>query len=324
MRQVIGLAMMLFAATLFAATMPVHAAQKPARKPVAAPRMTSPKDLIFRSILAEVRRDGMPAKQADMRAAISAVTINTDGIEDFQVKWESLSSPAWCGTGGCRYQLWLGSAAGSPRIVFDNQMRELTTRSVGGEMIFDFDFHGGVCGGYGAEACPASFAWDGTIKRMVERPTASGDGTIRMVQPIDAMIEKAPASVAARSAARKAVCVKAGGKPDSDTWQPLSIPDIDGDGVRDWALINSYCPVADDKPEIVIPNEILATAGHADRPAPALTASGFDVSVTTKPATVSTYQKSDACQSYSTEPEAKVCARTPMIWDAASGKLVAK
>lgn len=108
--------------------------------------------------------------QAEIRAAIQPVDINGDGIADYQVNFTNFG-PAWCGTGGCRYQLWLGRKAGAPIQVFDRQMRDLTIEKRGRKIIFVFDFHGSHCGGFGSEACPGEFVWSAKRGKMVLLPT---------------------------------------------------------------------------------------------------------------------------------------------------------
>ncbi|QPC93278.1 hypothetical protein [Mesorhizobium sp. INR15] len=63
-------------------------------------------------------------------------------------------------------------------------VREQSISRRAGKIIFDFDFHGSNCGTFGAEACPASFAWDATAGRMIEEPTLDGNTTVRLIEPI--------------------------------------------------------------------------------------------------------------------------------------------
>jgi hypothetical protein len=138
--------------------------------PVEAKAPPSPKAVIAKVLTRQLKTDFVRHSRAEIMAAIEPVDINADGIQDWQVNWNAFGS-AWCGTGGCRYQLWLGRRSGAPIRVFDRQMRELAIENRAGRIVFVFDFHGTHCGGFGAEACPGEFAWSAKRGRMVLLPT---------------------------------------------------------------------------------------------------------------------------------------------------------
>lgn len=138
--------------------------------PLCAAQPLGTKAMIAKAVTREVRSDFTRHSQAEIQAAISARDINADGLQDWQVDYSSLGA-AWCGTGGCRYQLWLGRKNGVPKLVFDRQMRELKVTRKNGAIIFVFDFHGSECGGFGSEACPGEFAWSAKRGRMVLLPS---------------------------------------------------------------------------------------------------------------------------------------------------------
>ncbi len=127
-----------------------------------------------------------PSK-AQIAAAIMPTDLNRDGLSDFVADYSKFTSPAWCGTGGCRYQLWLGRADKTAKIVFDQQIREVKTRQGSFGTIFDFDFHGGVCGKTGAEACPISFVYDTPSGFMTAVPIPGKKKVERRTDPIDPM-----------------------------------------------------------------------------------------------------------------------------------------
>ncbi len=120
-------------------------------------------------------------------AAITQTDLNRDGVPDFVVNFKSFNSPGWCGTGGCRYQLWLGTSGNAARIVFDQQIREVSLRQGAYGTIFDFDFHGGVCGKTGSEACPISFAYDTPSGAMMAVPIPGKKKIKYRADPIDPM-----------------------------------------------------------------------------------------------------------------------------------------
>jgi hypothetical protein len=127
--------------------------------------------------------------KAQIVAAIMPTDLNRDGLTDFVVDYSKFTSPAWCGTGGCRYQLWLGAADKTAKIVFDQQMRDAKTRQGSYGTIYDFDFHGGVCGKSGSEACPISFAYDTPSGAMIAVPIPGKKKVKHRTDAIDPMYE---------------------------------------------------------------------------------------------------------------------------------------
>jgi hypothetical protein len=126
--------------------------------------------LIAERVQQQLRGNFSKHGQAEIYMAIQPVDIDGDANPDWQLNWNAFGA-GWCGTGGCRYQLWLGRAKGSPKLVFDRQMRELSIEQREGRTVFMFDFHGGECGGFGSQACPGEFAWDPAAKALVLLPT---------------------------------------------------------------------------------------------------------------------------------------------------------
>ena len=141
-----------------------------------------PRSAIAKRLTVDLRDDFTKHSQATIRAAIKPVEINSDGVQDWQVDWNAFGA-AWCGTGGCRYQLWLGRRKAAPLLVFDRQMRELDIQQRGARTVFVFDFHGSECGGTGNIACPGEFSWSTKRGRMVLLPTPGKHTS--MSNPID-------------------------------------------------------------------------------------------------------------------------------------------
>jgi len=145
-------------------------------------RMVSkPREAIADVLAQQLRRDFTKHTRAEMLAAIESADINGDGIEDYAVNFTNFG-PAWCGTGGCRYQLWAGRRNGPPVRVFDRQMRELSIVRRGERIVYVFDFHGSECGGFGSELCPGGFAWSAKKGRLVLLPTPAKH--TRLINPI--------------------------------------------------------------------------------------------------------------------------------------------
>ncbi|MEY4953842.1 MAG: hypothetical protein RL299_2266 [Pseudomonadota bacterium] len=150
--------------------------------PLAAAKPIGPKAVIAKAVTREVQDDFTKHSQADILAAITPVDINADGIQDWQVDYNNLGA-AWCGTGGCRYQLWLGRKNGVPLRVFDRQMRSVDIQKRPGRIVFAFDFHGSECGGFGSQECPGEFTWSAKRGRMILLPTPEKHTSIG--NPID-------------------------------------------------------------------------------------------------------------------------------------------
>ena len=138
--------------------------------PAAARTPTGPKAAIAKVLTRQLQGGFSTHSQTAIYAAIKPADINHDGVPDWQVDFDAFGS-AWCGTGGCRYQLWLGQKNGVPRRVFDRQIRTVEHEQRGDQIVFVFDFHGSECGGYGSEACPGEFTWNANRGRMVLLPT---------------------------------------------------------------------------------------------------------------------------------------------------------
>ena len=176
------------------------------------------------------------------------------------------------------------------------------------ETVFDFDFHGANCGTFGSEACPASFAWNRAAGRLVERPTVSGVATVRLIEPLALPWAQVPAPIVAAACAASALCKAQ--DPDDEPIEPASIPDIDGDGQRDWSLTISVCgkPGQFDAQQIVF-----ATAGNPEQPVIAAAGAFFSVSVATKPASVARINQTETCGGYN--PDGHICTQTPLRWN---------
>lgn len=254
---------------------------------------------------------------ARLAPAITVVDLDSDGIPDYMVDYDKVIHTSWCGTGGCDLELWRGTKSGRPVRVWNEMVREHSISSRAGKTIFDFDFHGSNCGTFGAEACPASFAWDATAGRMLEQPTPDGNTTVRLIEPIRTTKAQVPAPILALIQKAREQCVAAGQSFVTSDNLPVSVPDFDGDGVRDWVITLPDCSNAN---EFTLVQTLFATAGDDSAPVMAATAadveqSFFELSFGTKPATVSRANITDACERYSVEPDVRVCSRTPMVWD---------
>jgi hypothetical protein len=138
--------------------------------PALAEPVPSARAMIAAQVQQQLRGDPAKHSQAEIYMAIRPVDIDGNNLADWQIDWKAFGA-GWCGTGGCRYQLWLGRAKREPRLVFDRQMRGLKIDRRDGRTVFVFDFHGGECGGFGSQPCPGEFTWDARAKALRLLPT---------------------------------------------------------------------------------------------------------------------------------------------------------
>ena len=261
-----------------------------------------------------VRQDGLTPTR--LAPAIIVIDLDHDGIPDYLVDYNKVINSHWCGTGGCSFELWRGTKGGHPVRVWDEMVREYNVTHRNGETVFDFDFHGSNCGTYGAAACPASFAWDPRAGRLAERATPKGDTTVRLIDPIPLGRSQIPRNILQISLAATAKC-KANGT-DDEILLPVSIPDVDGDGLRDWALTIAIC----DKPgDYDLRQMLFATVGNEQHPTMVASGAHYSISFRTKPATVAQVLKTEECEGYSVEADAKICTRIPMVWNGTTKRL---
>ena len=251
---------------------------------------------------------------ARLARAVKIVDIDRDGIPDYLVDYNEVINTHWCGTGGCNFEIWRGTKGGHPVRVWNVMVREYTIAHRNGETLFDFDFHGGNCGTFGASACPASFAWDGAARRMEERATPSGNSLVRLIDPIPLTRADVPINVMTVSLAASAKCKT--NDATNEVSLPVSIPDIDGDGLRDWSLTIAVC---DNPGEYKLQQILFVTAGNARAPIIAASGGFYSLSFRTKPLSVARVNQAETCGGLTVDAE--VCTQTPMIWNAATKKL---
>lgn len=176
-------------------------------------------------------------------AMFSAHDLNGDGLKDWRVDYEHAQNPSFfCGTGGCRQQLFMAQPGGGYRLVFDSLLRELKFGKAKGEFIMDVDFHGSVCGRAGVEECPRRFGWDSVAGRYLERVNRKGSGWLPggSLPLIPLPASTWPAAVKQQIERRTALCKAADGVYDLSDHAPYDLPDLNGDGVRDWVVGGSY------------------------------------------------------------------------------------
>jgi hypothetical protein len=275
----------------------------------------------IQAIVTDIRPDDARATPGRIAAGIRLVDANGDAVPDYLISLEAISYPGWCGTGGCRTQLWLGRKGSSPLKIFDAQVRETGFRTVAHHRVLDVDLHGSACHTFGASACPASFVWDSRIGRLVEHRVPDGSGVIRLLRPLESLDRAPPAPVRTRLQRMAAQCRAAGGKMDAEAVRDAAstVPDIDGDGLRDWLIAYPMCAITGDGEEPVYPMVLFASAGRPASPEAAAEARQFEIRLSRGPASVFAV-KGKAC--LEDEVGAR-CTRIPLRWNPRSRRLEA-
>lgn len=191
--------------------------------------------------------------------------LNGDGIADWRVDYEQAYNPSgFCGTGGCRTQLFISRPGGGYVLAFDRVIRVFKPRKVRGEHVLDIDFHGSHCGLTGVEECPRRYGWDETLGRYVERPNKRGETWLpEGPSPVlTTDLATAPTAVRDQIARREALCKAAGGRYPLEEAAVNDLPDLNGDGQRDWLVGATYdmCEMGEvDGAGPALPMVILAT-----------------------------------------------------------------
>lgn len=100
--------------------------------------------------------------------------LDGDGAADIVVRYSSLTCEgghfahsAFCGTAGCKTELWYAQAEGGYRLGLDAQIRDFRIVEHEGRTALELHHHGTSCGRVGASACSSIYAWDGTRLRAL-------------------------------------------------------------------------------------------------------------------------------------------------------------
>ena len=175
------------------------------------------------------------------------VEVNGDGAPDWRVDFERAENASFfCGTGGCQQQVWVSRRGGGYILAFDTNVREFALRRVKGERVLDVDFHGTTCGGYGAQECDRRYVWDPRLQRFIERINRKG-GTWLEAGPASVIVTPAgaaPPEAFVQINRFKAICTAVGGELRDEAGSYNDLPDLNGDGVRDWVIGTAYSSCA--------------------------------------------------------------------------------
>ncbi len=246
------------------------------------------------------------------------VDVSPDGRTDWIVDFGAAGLSAFCGTGGCARILYVsGGDTGFVR-AFDAQALALEVVERGGETRVEAQVHHLNCRP-GQEECWFAWTWDSALNQLVERPAA--DGLTRLegggFPPIDRLRADIPDSLPAELS-RAWFGGRLGCADHSDDRVSIlrpefrSIPDIDGDGRRDWVEIPPACVAQDAGVDRFA---LWVTAG--DESLEPVYMSGPErypsIDIATAPATV---LENPACG------YGEACPDTPLRWDAGQRRFV--
>lgn len=174
---------------------------------------------------------------------LTAVEVNGDGRADWLIRWPE--SAQFCGTGGCETSLYISDGEGFVR-AFDRQVLRLDIRRVDGEMRLEAWLHDLECS-QGQDVCLRAWAWDPAAGRLQERPSSDGISRMTGTAPVDLgeapdgtpnLPQWTPPALEALRVQSRVWC-PAVNEPDGHFLRQgtlYDIPDLNGDGLRDWVF----------------------------------------------------------------------------------------
>ncbi len=176
--------------------------------------------------------------------------VNGDGKKDWIIDFMQAQAQAYCGTGGCPLRVWMYAPADQTwrlELALRHFRYKLPRKGEIGVQV-----HHLYCKGDASKNCRLDYIWDVSTKSFVQKPGKDGVA-IPIHAPRPVSESEAPAAIWMAQTAFSDACVTQGGKPDVDS-SLVSIPDLNGDGVRDWAFdgMSAYC-VAKEGDQIMPP-----------------------------------------------------------------------
>lgn len=256
-------------------------------------------------------------------AMFSPVDVNNDGVMDWRINWEKAPNPSFfCGSGGCLNQLYVSRPGGAFDMTLELVVGEsMALSTVNNERVVDVNFHGSVCGLAGAEACPRRFAWDEGARRWQERPNARGQTVLRgpLVQTVPVVFAQLPFMVQSDARTLATACMDAGGRLESGPEHLVeSIPDVSGDGKRDWAVgALARCEgLPDGAAQPPLKVGVWAASAEGARPLYATLGASYAIDIAGKPATFVVARTGEECG------ESGVCADVRLHYDPGTGSLL--
>jgi hypothetical protein len=175
------------------------------------------------------------------------VDVSSDGRTDWIVDFGAAGLARFCGTGGCARILYVSGGDTGFLRAFDARALALEVVERSGETRVEARVHDLNCRAAAAQ-CWYSWAWDPASGRLVERP--GRDGGTRLegggFDPVDRALADIPDSLPAELSEAwfggRKTC-RAHNDDGIEILRPAfrSIPDVNGDGRRDWIEIPAAC-----------------------------------------------------------------------------------
>lgn len=180
---------------------------------------------------------------------IRAVEVNGDDRPDWLVDYGRSGLSRFCGTGGCTQKLYVSGGDTGYRRAFDNQALAFDVIVRNGETRIEARVHSLHCRPERAE-CLFAWAWDEGEGRLVERPARDGETVLEDggFDPVDIAAQNLPdilpEDLSPAWFGGRLTCAD---QSDAgfETRRPAfrSVPDLNGDGRRDWIEIPALCPM---------------------------------------------------------------------------------
>jgi hypothetical protein len=152
----------------------------------------------------------------------------------------------------------------------------------------------------------------------VETVAPDKEGVIRLLRPAPSLDQTPPRVVAEAFAAAAQACSAAGGSA-VDPDRPMTVPDVDGDGIRDWIIPEFYCDMPDGQKPFRPTMTLFASAGDPARPALAASGERLEIDSASTPARVLTVDL-NTCSPEGLKPQA--CRRQRLVWSSEKRRLL--
>lgn len=181
------------------------------------------------------------------RGMVKPIRLTGVMAPDWLIDSEKSGMPSYnCGTGGCYVEIWSQQPDGHYARIYANQMRARDLHRISGDerRWLEVDFHGTTCNLAGAEACPWGFEWQddgfggkflGSSLRFIDGEIVRAGGFPQALDPLtQGDRAQMPAELLAVVDKDQAACAASGGKLGLEGLAGR-LPDLNGDGVPDWA-----------------------------------------------------------------------------------------
>lgn len=232
-------------AALFAASLlPAAAGAKP------------PAEVVEAAVRMGATDDPPPHYKPVGRGMIRSISLTGGKTPDWLIDGEKSGMPVRnCGTGGCNIEIWSQQPDGHYALAYSHYTRWYKFRPIpGGKRTWmEVDFHGSACGLAGYQDCPWGFEWQddgfggrflGPSLRFIKGEIVRAGGFPQALDPLTQGDRKRlPPGLKAIVARDQAACASKGLNLQQEGLAGR-LPDINGDGVPDWAYDGGFSTCA--------------------------------------------------------------------------------